>query len=129
MANRLKPLKPSLREKKRYVVFKIVSEKAVVFDFKDVEKEINNAILLFLGILYSGKAGIIIIKNQYLSNYGVIRVNHLFVHELKASLMHVTEIKGINVTVDVIGVSGILKKAREKFLPKEIGKKLSVKKR
>lgn len=125
MTNKIKPLRPTLREKKRYVVFKVVSD--VNLDFDKVQKEINSKILLFLGILYSGKAGILIMKNQYLSNYGIIRVSHLFVDELKASLMHVTEINKQKVTIDVLGVSGILKKAREKFLPKEIGKKLTLK--
>ncbi len=127
MTNNLKPLRPTLREKKRYVVFKIVSDATI--EFNSAQKEINSQILLFLGILYAGKAGILIMKNQYLSNYGIIRVNHLFVDELKAALMHVTKIDKQDITIDVIGVSGILKKAREKFLPKEIGKKISIKRR
>jgi len=127
MTNKLKPIRPTLREKKRYVVFKIVSDNPKdIFEYKNIEKEISNQILSFLGTLYTGKAGILILKNQYLENYGIIRVNNLFVDELKSSLMHVQKIDKKDITIDVIGVSGILKKAREKFLPKEIGKKLSL---
>lgn len=123
MTNNLKPLRPTLREKKRYVVFRVVSDD--VIEYKSIEKEINSQILLFLGTLYAGKAGILILKNQYLKNHGIIRVSHLFVDELKSALMHVQKIDKKSITIDVMGVSGILKKAREKFLPKEIGKKLS----
>ncbi|MFT4344035.1 MAG: Rpp14/Pop5 family protein [Candidatus Woesearchaeota archaeon] len=113
----LKPLRPSMKEKKRYIVVRIASEKSI--DPDDFVHVVDEACKKFLGILYYGKAGILVLKNQTTSIYSIIRVNHLYVPHVTVALQLIKEIKGIPVSCDVIGVSGILKKAREKFIPKK----------
>jgi len=113
---RLKPLRPTLKEKKRYVVFEVISVKAL--EPKELFDAINKQCLEFMGTLHFGKAGILILKNQLSKDQGVIRVNHKYVDFLRASLMLINEINKKKVNINVKGVSGILKKAREKFMIK-----------
>jgi len=112
----LKPLRPTLKEKKRYVVFELISDKAITQ--KELIDAINKHCLEFMGILHFGKAGILILKNKLTDEQGVIRVNHKYVDFLKASLLLVTEINKKKVNLNVKGVSGILKKAQNKFMIK-----------
>ena len=105
----MKPLLPSLREKKRYVVFEIVGNK---IDKKKAEKEINSNLLKFLGELNVSRANIRIIGDSWKNNKGVIRVKVKYLDELKMSLGLIKRLDNKNVIVNVIGVSGILKKAR-----------------
>lgn len=136
MAN-LKPLKPSLKERKRFVVFELVSEKEL--SHSDIVSSINKVCLDFMGILHSGKAGVMVLRNQLLtvntakaakttkaakaaktdkSNAvrGIIKVNHKYVDYVKASLMMIKEINKTKANVNTVGVSGILKKAKDKFM-------------
>ncbi len=115
MAN-LKPLRPSLKEKKRYVVYELFSETTLKSD--EVIRAINDACLSFMGTLHFGKAGILILKNQMTEKNGIIRVNNKYVDYLKASLMQMTRVGDKKVSLEAKGVSGILKKAKEKFMTK-----------
>ena len=109
---------PSLKEKKRYLVFEVLSEKKLSQD--DIIDSINKACLEFMGVLHHGKAGILILKNQFSDNKGIIKVNNKYVDYLKASLMLIKEIRKTKVNVMVIGISGILKKANDKYMKKRV---------
>ncbi|MFT4304051.1 MAG: Rpp14/Pop5 family protein [Candidatus Woesearchaeota archaeon] len=113
---KLKPIRPSLKEKKRYVVFSVIAKSPI--NQERVFKEIQESCLKFMGILSFSKAGLIILKNQYDSsiNCGILRINNRYVDHLKVSLMMITKIDGIEVNIIVKGVSGILKKVKEKFM-------------
>ena len=108
----MKPILPSLREKKRYVVFEIISKNNIeTFP----EKEIKNAFLQLFGEVTLGKAGLIFLKNKWKDNRGIIRVNNKHVDELKASFCMIKKINNKQATVKSVGVSGTLKKAELKF--------------
>ncbi len=118
MANKkLKPLLPSLREKKRYLAFEVLS-KGKITDFDAVSNTILDTSTEFLGQLGMSKAGIMILKDKYNkdSQRGLIRVNHKNVDNLKAALTMVDNIDNSEVIVKSIGVSGILKKAEKRYL-------------
>ena len=70
----------------------------------------------FLGQLGMAKAGIIHVKDCYKENKGVLRINNKFLNELKMSLSLIKEINGKKLIVNCIGVSGILKKAKQKYI-------------
>jgi len=109
-----KPLRPSLKEKKRYLVYELLSDKE--FSPDEVAKAISDSCLSFIGILHYGKAGVMVLKNQIIGNRGIIKVNHKYVDYVKASLVQMTSINGAKVSMDLKGVSGILKKARAKYM-------------
>ncbi len=114
---KLKPILPSLREKKRYLVFEVLSKDRI----KDVSK-VSNAIMHYslqlMGQFGVAKAGIIPLQNKWNPELqkGIIKVGHKHVEALKAALMLATKIDDKEVIFRSIGVSGILNKAEGKFM-------------
>ncbi|OVE74560.1 hypothetical protein BVX95_01900 [archaeon D22] len=122
MSEKLRPLLPTLKEKKRYLAFEVVSEQ----NFS--EYDINNAILSakdsFLGIYLSAKAGVQIIKQKFdkKTQSGVIRVNRKYTDHMKTALGLIKEIKNHDAIIRTINVSGVLRKAKvekDQDLPKK----------
>ncbi|MCD4759297.1 hypothetical protein K8R33_00230 [archaeon] len=105
----MKPLLPILKEKKRYVVFEIVTEK---YDKEKTQKLVESACLKFMGENGYSKAGIMVLKDSWKKNKGVIKVNTKYLDEVKMSLGLIKS----NSIVNVIGVSGTLNKAKQKFM-------------
>ena len=100
---KLKRLLPSLREKKHYLV--------LVVDAKDrIESSdrIDSAIHDYLGVLGYSKASPVFISFTPEKSKAILAVNRKQVNDVKAGLL----LAGIR----CIGVSGTIKKAREKFL-------------
>ncbi|MBW2977297.1 ribonuclease P protein component 2 [Candidatus Woesearchaeota archaeon] len=117
MKKKIKTLLPTLKEKKRYLAFEIISEQAVN-DFKAVSDQIMSKSLEFLGQLGVAKAGIQILPDCWSTKLqrGVIRVGYKNVDELKSALTFVQKINNKEVILKSVGVSGILNKAKERYL-------------
>jgi len=107
-----KPILASLREKKRYLVFEVVSDKDLRLN--EVNTSICDELLRFLGEFGCAKAGIIIL-NEWKNNKGVMKVGHKFVDEVRSALTLIKEINGNNVIIKTISSSGILNKAMKKM--------------
>ena len=112
MNKKLKPILPTLREKKRYLAFEIIS-KSKIKDFSSVSGAIWSSSLSFMGEIGAAKAGIWVLADKYDSNAqkGIIKVGHKHVNELKASLALIDKIENQDVIIRSSKVSGILKKA------------------
>jgi ribonuclease P/MRP protein subunit POP5 len=108
---------PSLRQRKRYLAFEIIS-KGKIDDFKAVSEQIWHNSLQFMGELEAAKAGIWLLGDKFSpeTQKGLIRVGHKHVHQLKASLALIKKINNKKVIVRSLGLSGILKKAEQKYL-------------
>ncbi len=119
MKTKLKPVLPSLREKKRYMVFEVIS-KGKITDFRAVRDAIMESAQRLLGQLGMAKAGIIPMENKWSPELqrGIIRVGHRHADELRASLMLTSKINDEDIIVKSIGVSGIIKKAENNYLKK-----------
>ncbi|HLD10756.1 MAG TPA: Rpp14/Pop5 family protein [Candidatus Nanoarchaeia archaeon] len=105
---KFKPLLPSLKEKKRYLIFEIIGIKCSL-------EKIKIVILLnlhdFVGEYGLGLMGIIFL-DDWQNNRGIIRVNNKYVDLLKASFVKIDKIDKERVIVKSVKTSGILKKAR-----------------
>ena len=114
---KLKPVLPSLREKKRYLVYEVVSDKKIK-DFRNVNEAIIKASLDFQGISGTAKSGILNLENKWNGTLqkGILKTSHKRVDNVRASLNFVKEIEGSEAIVRSVGVSGILKKAENKFM-------------
>jgi len=114
VANKLKPILPSLREKKRYLTFEILSKEKIE-DFPAVSSSIWANSLSFMGELGAAKAGIWLLADKYDENKqrGIIKVSNKYVNELKTSLSLIKEINKKEVIVRSIMVSGMLNKATQ----------------
>ena len=106
-----KRLMSSLREKKRYVVFEIIGEK---ISYVDAKKTITDSFKELFGLDGLAKAGLNFV--EYEDNKGIIRVSNKCLDLLKGSFCYVRKINKGDVIVRSLGVSGILKKAKFKFI-------------
>jgi ribonuclease P/MRP protein subunit POP5 len=109
-------IKPSAREKKRYVVYEIKSKDG--FLFKDVKKSILDACYRYIGEFGVNKSRLFIIENTYLKNEkrGIFRCTNRQLKDVKECITMIKEIEGKKASIEIIGVSGIIKKAKHKFL-------------
>lgn len=109
---KLKPILPTLREKKRYLAFELVS-KSKIKDYASVSKAIWHGLLLFNGVKGAAQAGMMLLPEKYNDRLqrGIARVNHRHVGSLKAGLVFVQDIENTPVIARSLGVSGSLKKA------------------
>ena len=106
-----------MREKKRYMVFEIISE-GQIKEFKSVADAIWDSSLQLIGELGTGEAGVWLMNDMWMpeTQKGIIKVNNKYVDKLRVSMALVNEIEQQKVIVRSVGVSGTLKKARENFL-------------
>ncbi|MBU2496430.1 MAG: ribonuclease P protein component 2 [Nanoarchaeota archaeon] len=113
-------LPPTLREKRHYLAIEILSKNRL--QFKEVKEALEIVIKEFLGY-ETAKAGMQTIelkhsgeKYGYSSMQGILSVDRKYVLKTKASLVLLKEINGIKASCRIKGVSGTIKKLREKFL-------------
>ncbi len=111
----LKPLLPTLKEKKRYLAFEIIS-KSKIKAFSEVSKAIWASTLSFAGTNGAARMGIQILKYDPDKQKGLIRVAHRNIDELKASITLINQIENQPAIVRSIGASGILAKAEKKYI-------------
>ena len=111
----LNPLPPSLRKRKRYVVFDIISENPK--KLHDVRIAIWTSMLNFLGENETSKANLWLISSLF--NYelqkAAIKVNHDMVGKVRAALTLIKEINGDRTTLTVVGVAGTMEGVKKKY--------------
>lgn len=128
-----KPLLPSLREKKRYVVYEYISEKeisntkvfyAIINTYKELfgKIELSKANItkpnLYENISRDKKKNKIIdLSNE---NYNIIRINNKYLDPLRVALAYITEIENIKINIYTKGISGTIKKVKSKYIKKKI---------
>lgn len=107
--DKLKPLQPTLRQKKRFIRVKIESEKK--FNFDEISKELNQEITFYIGAIDFGKAGIWILKDKFdFDNQEIIiRVGTKFKDKTVGALALIRKIGSENLNLRVLRVSGTLK--------------------
>jgi len=104
----MKPILPTLKEKKRYIAFEIITDSEL--DSRVAKKEIMEKCLSFLGYLDAAASGIIMVDFNKVK--GVLKVNNKYVEKVKMAFALIKEINGNKVIVNCVKVSGILNKAR-----------------
>ncbi|SRR3989344_5840770 len=102
---------PSLRQKKRYMVFAIIS--STTFSAAEVKEEVRRALQQFLGEWGVAQAGPLFLGEKFnaQSQKFLLKVNHNYIDELKAALTLCTKIKNSPVIIKSVTTSGTLKKA------------------
>ncbi|MBW2969501.1 hypothetical protein KY319_00050 [Candidatus Woesearchaeota archaeon] len=113
----LKPLLPTLKEKKRYLAFEIIS-KSKIKAFSEVSKVIWASTLSYAGTKGAAKIGLWILPETYNpeKQRGLIKVGHKHLEELKAALALITQIEQQPAIIRSIGASGILAKAQQRYI-------------
>jgi len=104
----MKPLLPTLKENPRYILFKIISRKDVKSE--DVKREIMFECKKYLGELGISKANLKFIKYNSTDKSGIIKTNSKMLEETKMSLLLIQKLKKIKSKIEIIKVSGMIKK-------------------
>lgn len=108
---KLKPL-PSMKEKKRYIVFKVLSNRPEYpLEFQAVRDAILNSVLNWLGEETSARAGVWVIKNLWdrKMQQGFIRCSRKEVDLVKTALAMVHQIGDQRVIIQSLKVTGTIK--------------------
>ena len=108
----MKRLLPSLRAKKRYLAFELISE--VPVNRSDLVKEVMSSASSLLGDVTASECDVKVLGFEDLK--GIIQCSHTKVKETRASLATLTRVNGKRATVHILGTSGTIKSATEKFL-------------
>ncbi len=108
----MRALLPTLKERKRYILFRVISD--LKFEKEDISKCVTQACLQFLGEYGVAQAGIQFLPETWNmeSQTGVIRAGHKFVDHVKASLALVRDINGKKANLSSIKVSGVINKVK-----------------
>ena len=108
-----KPLLPTLRTKKRYVVYEYISNTDI--SHNNIVSAVKNSYKECFGTFGIAEAGLMDTK-IYNKNRGILKVNHKYLDKLRVSMSMITNINDQKLILHTIGVSGILKKAKNKYL-------------
>jgi len=111
----MKSLLPSLKEKKRYLVFEAIPVNSKLNIKQSLLNSVMTKIKNLLGVFESAKAGIMPIEFNKSTNKGIIRVNNQYVDKVKSTLLFINEIESQQVIIRSVGISGMINKAKTKF--------------
>lgn len=116
----MRTLLPTLKEKKRYIVYQLVDDIVMVDksrrkdttkkEMKNIVKSITKNINDVLGMFESARGGIQHIDWNEKNNIGIIKTSNKSLIKTKIALMMIKEINNIPCFIRILGVSGILKK-------------------
>jgi ribonuclease P/MRP protein subunit POP5 len=105
---------PTMREKKRYVVFRIHSEGSILYH--NMKSAVFDSLLDFLGEKEMAKANVRIIKNLWngREKKGFVQTNPKYVDSVKTALSLIHQIGDERVIFQTLRVSGTIKSGKGK---------------
>jgi ribonuclease P/MRP protein subunit POP5 len=105
-----KPVLSSLREKKRYLAFEIITENEIS-DPKQIIESVNRAVIELIGSIEAGKAGILVLNEKYnpVKKRGLLKVNNKYLDKARAALALIRRVNENEVIVRSIGASGMIR--------------------
>jgi ribonuclease P/MRP protein subunit POP5 len=114
---KMKILKPTLREKERYIAFQVLSEEGEELNYSDLEAAIWNTMLDFLGEEGVSKTSVWLMKDCWdqKTQKGILRCNNKSVQEVIASLGLIDRLGDNRITFKILKISGTIKSIREKL--------------
>jgi len=106
---KLKILLSTLREKDRYIAFRVLSEESITY--ADLEAAVWNTFLDFYGEFGVSRQSMWLIKNLYdeQNQIGVIKCNNKSVPAVVAGLGFITRMGDTRVVFKILSISGTIK--------------------
>ncbi len=105
-------MKPTLIQKRRYIVFKTITK----IEKRDMLKKINESLSKFLGQYGSAKAGCSLV--YFDGEWGILRAGVKEVDRVKSSLLFIEEINGKKMNIFLPYVGGTIKSAQKFIIEK-----------
>ncbi len=106
----MKFLPPSLRKRKRYIAFEIISAQPV--EPEKVKEVLNASLLKLFGELESPEIRLI----EFRDGKGMVMCSHDELNKVKIALTLIKKINGQDVIPVILGVAGTIKSCRRKYL-------------
>lgn len=115
MPNRPKNLPPTLREKKRYLAFELISEEKL--EFGDIVNAFWHSLLNLVGETGTSQANIWFVKDTWdeKNQRGLLKCDNNYVEYVRAAMALIERIGDNRVIPYTLGVSGTMKAAKRKF--------------
>lgn len=107
---------PVLREKKRYIAFKILSQNSI--NRRDLTEELLDSMYSLFGD--KGTSEINPSLMSYDGDLGILRCQKDRTSDTRAALACISRVRGGCVSIKVLGISGTVKGAMEKFIQQSI---------
>lgn len=106
---KLKVLLPTLRQKKRFLRVKIISEEH--FEFKELSEGVNEELLSLLGSIDFGMFGVWILRDKFdeKKQEFLLRVSIKGKEKTLSALALINKVKGEKIHLEILRVSGTLK--------------------
>lgn len=108
----MKILPPTLRDKKRYLAFELISEHDVTRE--ELLREMFSRVGSLIGDIGSSECGIRVLTFD--DSKGIIRCSRTKTDQARAALATITHIGGKRVMLHIFGISGTVAGATEKYL-------------
>ena len=106
-------VKPTQKENWRYIAFEVLSE--ANFSEKDITRALISSVIKLLGEVGASKTNIWLLEYSGNSKTGIIRCSHKAVNSVVASMTGLAKIDDKKAAFLVLGVSGTIKKLKEKY--------------
>jgi len=107
-------VKASQKENWRYIAFELVG--TGIFSEQDIVKAVTGANLRLYGEVGTSEENLWIIEFDSEKQRGIIRCSHKAQQKVLAALTAITKINEQDVVINVRGVSGTIRKCKEKYL-------------
>lgn len=105
-------IKPSMRDKERYIAYEIMSAEPLHFNaWNELVERINS----LLGVFLAPKAKLASMKYNPEKQRGILRVERKFQEHVKACFSMIKHINGKEVTIRTLRVSGMISKLKDKL--------------
>ncbi|MCZ7356497.1 MAG: ribonuclease P [Candidatus Methanoperedens sp.] len=111
---------PVLRDKKRYLAFEVASEQEITR--QELVGEISNSMRSLFGD--AGCSEINFGLMSFGGIYGIIRCSKENTEKTRAALACINKVRGFRISILVLGISGTIKGAMEKFIQQRLIKEL-----
>ncbi len=108
----MKTLPSSLRQRKRYLAIEVIAEREV--SREELLREIFSSLGSLYGDIGSSECGVRLL--DYGSQKGVLRCSHGMEDRSRAAFATITTIGGQRAIVHVLGISGTVKGATQKYI-------------
>lgn len=109
-AKQNKPLSPTLKEKKRYITYRLYAQQALP---ANAGAMLARKLSETLGTFGAAKAGLLPIAYDAGKNTGVIRTAHTATTKVRAAMLLTTTMGNTRIVIQPMLTSGILKKAKQ----------------
>ena len=111
-----------IKEKKRYVAFRAYYEAESMnsLNSTDIIKWISRFFIEIFGEINAAEANITLIEYDEHKKIGIVRIALSQLDNFRTAMALIRKYRGNDARIEIIGVSGTIKKCREKFI---LGKK------